>query len=161
MNMELFFSFLRSLFLYNPLEAMMIIGLINSMSKIRMSIKDVVMNGYMLGAINCFIMFMPTLFSGDIKYFIDMFMIFILAFAAFNYYKYVLNKKIKLIKLVLAFMTFFIVAMVGALVFNILFGNIYIGNQGLSTFSNLYYEFMANIITRLIGLILILITRRK
>jgi hypothetical protein len=155
--------YVLKIILYHPLEAMIIIGLINVLSNIKMSKVDFIKNSYILGFINFLIMRIPTFFEPDtlIRMIADNLIIILYGIVAYLFYKLYLKIRIRKFIVVKSFMIFFITTALGLFLFNLLFENAYSGNRDALTFSNYWYELIANLIPRMIGYLSIVLIKLK
>jgi hypothetical protein len=146
-----------SLLIYNPLEAMVIIGLINVFNNIKMKKADFIKSAYILGVINFSIMGLSFLIQGDFRIIVDLFVGIPLGIVTYYYYKHYLNIDTRKLSIVYTFMILMITAIMGIFLFNMIFDNSYISSVGSETFVTLYQEFFANIAARINGFIVILL----
>lgn len=142
--------FLESLFLYNVLEALVIILFCNLLNNSKFKIGDI-KHCFILGAVNLAIQYINLLISNAIfQLLYNLGVMFILMpIISFLYFRFTI-RKYNILYCFLACVFIFITSVILTSIFNNIFGIVFI-----NTFINKYYDFIFNIVLRVFEILLI------
>lgn len=148
-------TFVTSLILYNPLEVLVIILFCNVLENKKFEMK-MLKYCYILGTIFLFIQYINLYIPNLILQFIYNVIVtlVIMPIVAYKYFKHIY--KYKLLSCFYSLIFIFISSMLLTQIFNILFGEIF-----TNVFINCEYEFIFNIILRVVQFLLIFILYKR